>query len=225
MNRILTKGLAGSLGAITSLIGRVAVATGFFAAILGLAMIGAIIVLFRRHLLARMQAAAVLHEEREWFRTTLGSIGDAVIATDAEGRVRFLNGVAQSLTGWTDKDAIGKPLAEVFHIVNEQSRERGEDPVARALRSGAVVGLANHTALIGKNGTERSIADSAAPICGGDGRVSGVVVVFRDVSEQRRADERFRLNEARLQALVQLNRMSGASLHEITDFAPKRPWC
>jgi PAS domain S-box-containing protein len=166
-----------------------------------------------------MQAAAVLHEQREWFRTTLGSIGDAVIATDAQGRVKFLNGVAQSLTGWTDKDSIDKPLAEVFHIINEKGRERCTDPVAKVLRSGAVVGLANHTALIGKDGTERSIADSAAPICSEDGKVSGVVLVFRDVTEQRRGEEQLRLNEARLQALVQLNQMSRASLQEITDFA------
>ena len=123
-------------------------------------MVGAFILLLRRHLLARMQAAAVLHEQREWFRTTLGSIGDAVIATDNKGRVKFLNGVAQSLTGWSDKDAIDKPLAEVFHIINEKSRERCEDPVAKVLKSGVVVGLANHTALISRNGTERSIADS-----------------------------------------------------------------
>ena len=166
-----------------------------------------------------MQAAAVLREQREWFRATLGSIGDAVIATDAESRVKFLNGVAQSLTGWTDKDALDKPLAEVFCIINEKSREQSEDPVASVLRSGTVVDLANHTVLIGKDGTERSIADSAAPICSADGRVIGVVLVFRDVTEQKRIGDQLRLNEARLQALVQLNQMTGASLQEIADFA------
>ncbi|MGO8749777.1 MAG: CHASE3 domain-containing protein, partial [Thermoguttaceae bacterium] len=198
---------------------QVAVASGFLADLLGLGMTGAIILLLRRHLLARVQAAAVLREQREWFRATLGSIGDAVIATDAESRVKFLNGVAQSLTGWTDKDALDKPLAEVFCIINEKSREQSEDPVASVLRSGTVVDLANHTVLIGKDGTERSIADSAAPICSADGRVIGVVLVFRDVTEQKRIGDQLRLNEARLQALVQLNQMTGASLQEIADFA------
>jgi len=198
---------------------EVAVATRYFIAVLALGMMATIVFLLRRHLLARMQAAAVLYEQREWFRTTLSSIGDAVIATDAEGRVKFLNGIAQSLTGWSDEEAIDRPLSEVFHIINENSRERSEDPVAKALRSGVVVGLANHTALVAKGGTERSIADSAAPICRGDGKVIGVVLVFRDVTEQKRTEEELRLNEARLQALVQLNQMSGASLQEITDFA------
>jgi PAS domain S-box-containing protein len=177
---------------------QVAVATGFVAALLALGMIGAVTLLLRRHLLARMQAAAVLHEQQEWFRTTLGSIGDAVIATDAEGRVKFLNGVAQSLTGWSDQDAIEQPLVEVFHIINEKSRERCEDPVAKVLESGVVVGLANHTALINKNGAETSIADSGAPIRDANGRVIGVVLVFRDITEQNRADEALRDSEERL---------------------------
>ena len=87
-------------------------------------MVGAILILLRRHLRARSLAAIALFEQREWFRTTLSSIGDAVIATDAEGRVRFLNAVAQQLTGWSDEDALDRPLAEVFHIINEQNRER-----------------------------------------------------------------------------------------------------
>ena len=125
----------------------------------------------------------------------------------------------ESLTGWTAEDAVGKPLTEVFQIINEQTREPSADPVATVLRSGVVVGLANHTVLIGKDGTERSIADSAAPILGGDGKAVGVVLVFRDVAEQKQAEEKLRLNEARLQALVQLNQMTGASLREITGFA------
>ena len=177
---------------------QIAVATGLFAALLGLGMIGAVILLLRRHLLAQMQATAVLHEQREWFRTTLGSIGDAVIATDSEGRVKFLNGVAQSLTGWSDKDAIDKPLAEVFHIINEKSRERCEDPVAKVLKSGVVVGLANHTALIDRNGRETSIADSGAPIHDAEGHIIGVVLVFRDITEQNRAEEALRESEERL---------------------------
>ena len=157
---------------------QVAVATSCLAAFSALGMVGVIIVLLRRHLLARMQAAAVLNEQREWFRTTLGSIGDAVIATDTEGRVKFLNSVARSLTGWTDEDASDKPLSEVFHIVNEKSRARCEDPVIKVLTSGEVILLANHTVLIAKHGKETSIADSGAPIRDADGRITGVVLVF-----------------------------------------------
>jgi PAS domain S-box-containing protein len=197
---------------------QMAVATRLLLALLGLGLAAAILILLRRHLQARALAAIVLFEQREWFRTTLGSIGDAVIATDAQGRVKFLNAVAQRLTGWSDAEAIARPLAEVFHIINEESRERCEDPVAKALRSGNVVGLANHTALLSKDGTERSIADSAAPIRMADGRVNGVVLVFRDVCEQKRVEEEMRLNEARLQALLLLNQMSRASLQQITDF-------
>jgi PAS domain S-box-containing protein len=124
-------------------------------------------------------------EEREHLRVTLASIGDAVITTDAEGLVTYLNAVGESLTGWPQSDAIGQPLDRVFRIVNEQSRKPVEDPVKRALREGVIVGLANHTILIAKDGTERPVDDSAAPIKDAKGRVLGVVMVFRDVTERR----------------------------------------
>ncbi|MGQ0764727.1 MAG: ATP-binding protein [Gemmatimonadota bacterium] len=121
-------------------------------------------------------------------QTTLASIGDAVITTDAEGRVTFLNGHAEELTGWPTTSASGRALSEVFVIVNEVTGAPVEDPATRALREGEVVGLANHTVLIARDGTRRPIDDSAAPIRDDDGRVAGCILVFRDVSERRAAE-------------------------------------
>jgi len=129
-----------------------------------------------------------LHEQREWLRVTLSSIGEAVITTDTEGRVKLLNPVAEFLTGWTQADAAGKSLDIVFQVVNEETRRTVEDPAIRALREGVVLGLANHTLLIAKDGTERPIDDNAAPIRNAKGEVAGVVLVFRDVSERRRQE-------------------------------------
>ncbi len=129
-----------------------------------------------------------LHFQPEWYRVALASIGDAVITTDAEGQVTFLNSVAASLTGWALEDATGQPLDIVFRIINEVSRQSVESPTVRALRDGVVVGLANHSLLIAKDGTERPIDDSAAPIRNGKGEVAGVVLVFRDISERRRQE-------------------------------------
>jgi PAS domain S-box-containing protein len=134
------------------------------------------------------EANASLRYEREMLRITLASIGDAVVATDTGGRVTFLNSVAQSLTGWMEEDAKGQPLETVFRIVNEQTRKPVENPAVRALKEGTLVGLANHTILIAKDGTERAIDDSAAPIRHDQGNVAGVVLVFRDVTEQRNAE-------------------------------------
>jgi PAS domain S-box-containing protein len=122
--------------------------------------------------------------------TTLRSIGDAVIATDAAGRVTFLNEVAESLTGWTTEEARGAPLDHVFDIVNETSRLPVESPVAKVIREGGVVGLANHTILLRRDGTEISIDDSAAPIRDSKGNLAGVVLIFRDISEKRREEQR-----------------------------------
>ena len=146
----------------------------------------------------RKRAAETIAREREWLDRTLQSIGDAVIATDAKGEVVFLNPVAEKLTGWTSAEASGHRSDEVFRIVNESTRETVESPVDRVLRTGAVVGLANSTVLIAADGTERPIDDSGAPIIGHDGKVRGVVLVFRDVSERRRgeAERRAALAEA-----------------------------
>jgi PAS domain S-box-containing protein len=141
-----------------------------------------------REIEERQRAEAARREREEWFEVTLGSVGDAVIATDKESRVIFMNPVAEALTGWTRAEASGASLAKVFPIANEYTREPVENPVARVLRDGTVVGLANHTILLARDGSERPIDDSAAPIRGADGTIQGVVLVFRDVSERRLAD-------------------------------------
>jgi len=140
--------------------------------------------------LHRSRRRVVANERR--YATTLSSIGDAVIATDAQARVTFLNPVAEELTGWSLVDAIGLPLAEVFRIVNEQTRQPVEDPAVKVLRLGTVVGLANHTVLLARDGREVPIDDSGAPILDEVGGIAGVILVFRDISERRESDKRFR---------------------------------
>jgi PAS domain S-box-containing protein len=140
-----------------------------------------------------------IEASQRWFTAVLNSIGDAVIATDAQGRVIFLNPVARTLTGWDSQEAAGKPLTEIFRIINEATRESVENPVTRVLREDIIVGLANHTVLIGRNGTERPIDDSGAPIKEQGGATTGVVLVFRDVSERQQAEA----VRARLAAIVE----------------------
>ena len=128
-------------------------------------------------------------DTREQFLlTALASIGDGVIATNVQGRVTFLNAVAEALTGWSLAEAAGQPLEDVFRIVSEARRETAENPALRALREGSIVGLANHSVLIAKKGTEHPIDDSAAPVRDGRGRMVGCVLVFRDVTAQRKAE-------------------------------------
>lgn len=132
------------------------------------------------------------HEEsrqREQLHVTLSSIGDGVIVTDGSGIVTFINPVAAAITGWDLRDAAGQPLEQVFHIVNEETRKIVENPVTKVLREGLVVGLANHTMLLAKDGREVPIDDSGAPIRGYDGTITGVVLVFRDITESRKAVE------------------------------------
>lgn len=142
-----------------------------------------------RDITAEVEAEAQITEHRERLRVTLSSIGDAVLATDPQGRVSYLNPVAEQLTGWTTADAAGRPMEQIFRIVNEDSRQTVENPVTKVLKEGTVVGLANHTILISRDGKEFAIDDSAAPIRGAAGELLGVVLVFRDIS-QRRASER-----------------------------------
>jgi PAS domain S-box-containing protein len=139
---------------------------------------------------AREEAAHALQHQRDLLEVTLASIGDAVIVTDNEGRVTFMNQIAENLTGWNLSDAATQACINIFHIINEESRQRVESPVDRVLRSGVIVGLANHTLLISKDGKELPIDDSGSPIKEPDGTVRGVVLIFRDFSEHKAVEKR-----------------------------------
>ncbi len=157
----------------------------------------------RSIVLARQRAEEALRKQSDWLRVTLASIGDAIICTDAEGRVTFLNAVAEALTGWPQTEAQGRLLPEVFHIVSEEGRQPAENPALRALREGTIVGLANSTLLIARDGTERPIDDSAAPIRDEAGVRAGAILVFRDVSERRAAEAALRHKEAELRDFIE----------------------
>jgi two-component system, cell cycle sensor histidine kinase and response regulator CckA len=152
---------------------------------------------------ARKRAEDALRESEQSLATTLDSIGDAVIATDASGLVTRMNAVAEELTGWTIGGARGRTLAEVFHILNEDTRKPVASPVERVLREGVVVGLANHTLLVSRDGRSRPIADSGAPIRDPQGRLRGVVLVFRDQTEERRAEQALQESDARKGAILE----------------------
>jgi PAS domain S-box-containing protein len=139
---------------------------------------------------AREKASLEIREQKELLDVTLESIGDAVIVTDVQGQITFFNKVAQEMTGWTSSEAQMQPCAKVFKIVNESSRETVESPVDKVLRLGTIVGLANHTVLIRKDSGEIPIDDSGAPIKEADGTVRGVVLIFRDFSEHKAAENR-----------------------------------
>jgi PAS domain S-box-containing protein len=138
---------------------------------------------------ARDDAAKEIDRQREYLDVTLASIGDGVIVTDAKGRVTFLNEVAEELCGWSLPHAKGKACAEIFNIVNETTRAVVQNPVDRVIETGRIIGLANHTVLIRPDGSEIPIDDSGAPIRQKDGTIMGVVLVFRDFSEQKQAAE------------------------------------
>ncbi|MEO8605745.1 MAG: PAS domain S-box protein, partial [bacterium] len=167
---------------------------------LGIAWVGGVMRRARRAAEAEARDAAARREE---LRVTLQSIGDAVITTDVHGRITSLNAVAAGLTGWTAETAIGQPLDAVFVIINEDTRQPTPNPATRALAEGRIVGLANHTLLIARDGSERPIDDSAAPIRAADGSVAGCVLVFRDISERHRAERTLRESEARKGAMFE----------------------
>ena len=155
-----------------------------------------------------------LRKSKENLRITLDSIGDAVIATDAQGRVINMNPVAEALTGWTEAGARLKELEEVFRIANSETGEIVENPVQKVVSTGRIVGLANHTKLISKDGTEYQIADSAAPIQDEEGEISGVVLIFRDVTEDYYLQKRISESEKEFRALYE-SMSEGLCQHEV----------
>ncbi len=187
------------------------------------AVVGIFLALFTRHHVHSISASyqrriaeitersSDLYESQQWFRTTLESIGDAVIACNERGAVTFMNEVSEKLTGWRLAEAQGKPLVKVFRIVNEQTRKPSENPVDKVRRLKQVVGLANHTLLIARDGRECVIDDSAAPIMSGTGKMIGVVLVFRDVTEERQVQAALVASEK----LAVAGRLAASIAHEI----------
>ncbi len=179
----------------------------------------------RREFLARGEEYRLLEElrrNREWLQVTLISIGDAVISTDTAGRITFLNPVAQALTGWPHKEAVGQPIETVFRIINEKTNEPTEDIVRQVLREGSVVTMANNTALINREGQVIPIEDSAAAILDVDNNVTGVVLVFHDVTEKRRAQIALAESEKRYRTLFE-TMTEAFALHEIICDDEGRP--
>ncbi|MGD0231173.1 MAG: PAS domain S-box protein [Syntrophorhabdales bacterium] len=175
----------------------------------------------------RKRAEIDLQASEERWATTLASIGDAVIATDMSGCIVFMNAVAEALTGWTRGDASQKPITEVFHIINEQTRLEVENPITRVLQEGVIVGLANHTLLVRQDGTEVPIDDSGAPIRDKEGKIRGVVLIFRDITERKQAEEKLtrEMNERakteeqlrQAQKMEALGTMSGGIAHDFNN--------
>jgi len=159
-------------------------------------------VLLTRELSEGKRAQEALARSEKWFSTTLASVGDAVIATDMNGTVTFMNPVAQSLSGWTQQEAHGKSMDLVFDIVNKETRRPVENPVKKVFREGKVVGLADHTLLLSKGGREYDIEDSAAPILTDTGEGFGVVLVFRDITQKKRAEEETKRQKELLQLIL-----------------------
>ncbi|MHA1377271.1 MAG: PAS domain S-box protein [Candidatus Helarchaeota archaeon] len=147
-----------------------------------------LILLAMEDITERKMAEQALKESEKWLSITLRSIGDAVIATNKKGIIIFMNHVAQVLTGWSQEDAVGKPLKNVFNIINEETGEPAENPVERVIREGIVVGLANHTVLIAKNGLKIPIDDSAAPIKDEEGNIFGIILIFKDITERKNSE-------------------------------------
>ncbi|HEX8312238.1 MAG TPA: PAS domain S-box protein, partial [Chthoniobacteraceae bacterium] len=145
----------------------------------------------------RYRVELELELQRRWLEQTLKSIGDAVIATDVAGKVVFMNEAAERLSGWNIADSRGRPLTDVFRIINEDTRAPVENPAERVLREGITVGLANHTVLISRTGTESPIEDSAAPILTKGGTLAGVILVFHDVADKRERERRLQESEKR----------------------------
>jgi len=163
--------------------------------------------------LAAERTVAALADSESRLATTLASIGDGVIATDKDGAITFINPMAEKLTGWPREQAVGKKIGEVFCIVSETTRALAPNPVERAIREGTIVGLANHTVLLAKDGTERPIDDSGAPIRTADGKIAGAVLVFRDVTERRGIERAIAGQQGEIEELNARLRRSMAETH------------
>src|SRR6266849_285143 len=178
------------------------VSTIFAGTLVSICLLVLCFVLLTRELSERKKAQDALEKSEKWFSTTLSSIGDAVIAADMNGAVSFMNPVAQSLTGWALEEARGKSMDLVFDIVNKETRRPVENPVKKVFRAGKVAGLADHTLLLSKNGREYDIEDSAAPILTDTGEGFGVVLVFRNITEKKRAEDETRRQKELLQLIL-----------------------
>ncbi|MGM0680959.1 MAG: PAS domain-containing sensor histidine kinase [Thermodesulfobacteriota bacterium] len=161
----------------------------------------------------RLQTEEALAAEKERLAVTLRSIGDGVITTDTEGKVTMINKVAEDLTGWPQHEAEGRPLIEVFRIINELTRAVCDNPVEKVLSSGRIVGLANHTALISRDGTQRTIADSGSPIRDHQSRIIGVVLVFRDVTRQLQMEKEI----TKVKKLESIGVLAGGIAHDFNN--------
>jgi len=173
--------------------------------------IGCVLVLTDITELKRLETE--LETEKEQLAITLLSIGDGVIVTDLEGRITLMNQMAESITGWSQREALCQPLNEVFHIFNQKTREPCENPVEKVLETGRIVGLANDTVLLSRDGNERVIADSGSPIMRSDGNTIGVVLVFRDITERLMIEDRLRQS----QKMEAIGTLAGGIAHEFNN--------
>jgi PAS domain S-box-containing protein len=188
-----------------------AIAVGLFIGLFTRDRLEAVSNAFRRSLYLERTRTEELFQSEQHLRTTLASIGDGVITCGADGRIHMMNTVAQELTGWLEADASNRPLEEVFHIVHETTREKAENPVEKVKHLNRVVSLSNHIVLIRKDGEELAIDDSGAPIRNPDGELTGVVMVFRDVTQERKTRAALLASEK----LAVAGRLAATIAHEI----------
>lgn len=166
-----------------------------------------------RDIKARKEAEAALQTEKELLAVTLRSIGDGVITTDTQGKITFLNKVAEKLTGWSDEEARGKQSREVFHVINEKSGKRCPSPVQKVMELARIIDLTDHSALIAKDGSRKMIADSGAPIRDRDSKIVGVVIVFRDVTNEYRMEEEL----LKVRKLESVGVLAGGIAHDFNN--------